>query len=330
MTSRRLTQSDKSSFDHLVDHPIQSWQWGSFREKTGIKVIRAGTFDNGKMTEGYQITIHTIPYTNFKIGAFFKGPEPTTQMLTALKNFGKEEGLILIRMEPNVLDSSEGKNLLRQNGAVSGRSSFTKETFLIDLTKSEEELLKNMHSKTRYNIRVAERHGVEVAENNSDKAFEEHLKLMMETTKRQGFYAHSERYHRLMWEVLAPSGIAHLLQAKYKEKILVSWIVFVWGNTLYYPYGASSGEDRNVMAAYGMMWEAIKFGKQLGLSKFDLWGKEEGKGFTKFKEGFGPQPVEFIGTWDLPISPILYPLYRITEKIWWIFLRTKAKLLPTI
>ena len=79
---------------------------------------------------------------------------------------------------------------------------FTKYTFVLDLTKSEEELLKNMSQKTRYNIRVAERKGVKVSEDNSDRTFEEYLKLTRETTSRQNFYAHSEKYHRLMWETL--------------------------------------------------------------------------------------------------------------------------------
>ena len=328
MNIQQVDESQKNQFNKVVTHPIQSWEWGEFREKTGVKVLRIGEFNGKNLSNAYQLTIHIVPHTNFKIGVFFKGPEPTTGMLEALREYGGRENLIFIRMEPNVeIRKQELESLLRKHGAIPGRRSFTKETFVIELTKSEEELLKAMHPKTRYNIRVAQRHSVSVEEDNSKKAFEEYLRLTFETAKRQGFYAHTPNYHRLMWQVLQPSGIAHLLTAKYKGKILIAWIVFVWQDTLYYPYGASSDEDRNVMAAYAMMWEAIKFGKKMGLKKFDLWGKDEGKGFTRFKEGFAPQTVEFIGTWDLIINPILYWPYRIIETLRWILLKAKAKLL---
>ncbi|KKQ96856.1 MAG: FemAB family protein, partial [Candidatus Woesebacteria bacterium GW2011_GWA1_39_12] len=118
--------------------------------------------------------------------------------------------------------------------------------------------------------------------------------------------------------------IARLLTARYKSQIITAWIVFVWKDFLYYPYGASTEKHKNIMANNLMMWEAIRFGKSLGLKTFDLWGREEGKGFTKFKEGYGPQVVEFLGTWDLPTSPFYWP-YRILESLRWILLRAKSK-----
>ena len=72
------------------------------------------------------------------------------------------------------------------------------------------------------------------------------------------------------------------------------------------------------------MWEAIRFGKSLGLKTFDLWGREEGKGFTKFKEGYNPKVVEFLGSWDLITSPLYWP-YRFAEFLRWTVLRLKSK-----
>lgn len=74
-----------------------------------------------------------------------------------------------------------------------------------------------------------------------------------------------------------------------------------------------------------MMWEAIKFGKKLGLTTFDLWGREEGKGFTKFKEGYNPKVIEFLGTWDLVINKPMYVLYKIGESIRWPSLKLAAR-----
>lgn len=330
---------NKVTFNKAAGHPLQSWEWGEFRKKTGNEIIR---FSFG------QLTLHKIPKTKYKIGAFIKGPKPTTEIIEKLKKFAKKENLIFIKFEPNIPISIDGRSialkdtkrvfkLLQKSGAVSGRTLFTPTTFWIDLTKSEDELLASFHSKTRYNIRLAKKKGVQVVEDNSKKAFEKYIKLTRETVKRQGFYSHTENYHRLMWKHLHHTPItkhqppiARLLTARYKREIITTWIVFVWKDTLYYPYGAWSGKTKYkpLMANNLIMWEAIRYGKNLGLKTFDLWGREPGKGFTRFKEGYHPQVVEFIGTWDLVTSPLYYP-YRVAEYLRWSFLRLRTKLALT-
>jgi lipid II:glycine glycyltransferase (peptidoglycan interpeptide bridge formation enzyme) len=127
-----------------------------------------------------------------------------------------------------------------------------------------------------------------------------------------------------MWGALKNAQIAHLMTATYKGEIITTWILFVWKNFLYYPYGASTEKHKEVMANNLVMWEAIKFGKTLGLSTFDLWGREEGKGFTKFKQGFSPMVVEFLGTWDLVINKPVYRIYKLAEYIRWRALKILA------
>ena len=301
----------RNDFNKNATHSLQSWEWGEFREAWGNKVVRLPNF---------QIIFSKIPLTKFTIGTVIKGPKITKKDIEEVKNIAKKENTIFIKFEPNVLYDSKLEKEIKSFGLVKGKRLFTPTSFWIDLKNSEEELLKSFHPKTRYNIRLAEREGVEVIEDNSDKAFEKYLKLTKETSKRQGFYAHTEKYHRLMWKYLKSSSIARLLVAKYRGEIISAWILFVWKNFLYYPYGASTDKYKNVMANNLMMWEAIKLGKKLGLTTFDLWGREEGKGFTKFKEGYNPKVVTFIGTWDLPTS-ILYWPYRIAEEIRWKLLR---------
>ena len=301
----------KETFNQKAPHPLQTWEWGEFRKEWGNAVIREDNF---------QIIFSLIPHTPWKIGTLIKGPKPTKTMLDTIKRIGREEKAIFIKLEPNVLINEEDSKLLKKH-CVSGKRLFTPTTFWIDLTKSEEELLKSFSSKTRYNIRLAQKHGVEVKEDNSDEAFEKYLELTFDTAKRQGFFAHTRRYHRLMWQFLKPAGIAHLMTAEYKGEIVTAWILFSWKDCLYYPYGASSDQHKEVMANNLMMWEAIRFGQKLGLKTFDLWGREEGKGFTKFKEGYSPRVVEFLGSWDLIINKPLYYLYRIAENIRWFILR---------
>ena len=329
---REIAESEKDEFNKVVDHPVQSWEWGNFRTQTGNKVLRLGRFEGIKLTQGYLITIHKIPKTKYFLGMFTQGPKPTQEMLDTLKELAKRENLIFIRMEPKVKKESPGFNILEvetlliQNGARRGRPFFNSSTYYLDLTKSEEEILKGMHPKTRYNIKVAERHGVEVVEDNSDNAFQKYLDLMDETTRRQAYFAHTEMYHKNMWGFFKPSGIAHLLTARYKGKLLATWILFTWHKFLYYPYGASSQENREVMATTKMMWEAIKFGKKMGLETFDLWGADEGTGYARFKQSFGPELIEMIGTWDLVINKPAYHLYRVAEEARWKILKAKAKI----
>ncbi|HTK03401.1 MAG TPA: peptidoglycan bridge formation glycyltransferase FemA/FemB family protein [Alphaproteobacteria bacterium] len=323
-----------NNLDKLATHPLQTSFWAEFRRAWGNEVLE---------TEFGIITLHKIPFLNYKIGIFEKGPTPTKEMLIDLKKIGKENKLIFIKLEPNVVVGLPNqsltfeigrklRNLLKENGAVPGKTLFTPTTFWIDLRPAEQDILKSFSSKTRYNIRLAIKNGVTVKEDNSPEAFEKYLQLTKETVTRQGFFAHTEKYHRLMWKHLHSSPltvhrspIAHLMTATYNGEIITTWILFVWKNFLYYPYGASTEQHKNVMANNLMMWEAIKFGKKLGLTTFDLWGREEGKGFTKFKEGYNPKVIEFLGTWDLVINKPLYEIYKFAEKLRWITLKTFAK-----
>jgi lipid II:glycine glycyltransferase (peptidoglycan interpeptide bridge formation enzyme) len=330
---KQIAQEDKENFNQIAIHPVQSWEWGEFREKEGHRVIRLGLFDKEKLKEVFQLSLHKIPKTSFNIGYLPKCPLPSKELIKKLKEIGAENNVIFIKIEPHAETSPERVKQLNSLGLIKVKDFFAKYTSIIDLSRSEEELLKSFKSKTRYNIRLAQKHGVKIEEDNSDTVFSNYLALTLETTKRQGFYAHSPRYHRLQWEILNPAGISHLLVAKYKGKILASFILFVFNQVLYYPYGASSREHKEVMAPTLLMWEAIRFGKAHGCKSFDLWGNADPNpspshpyyGFHKFKEGFSPKFVEFLGSYDLVINPILYKIYQILDKIRWKILRFKAK-----
>lgn len=336
MIIREVRLDEKDKYNLLARHPVQSWEWGEFKEKTGVKVVRIGIYKNKRLTAGYQLTFHPVPKTSYSIGYFPKGPLPDKQMLDALGKVGGEKRAIFIKLEPNII-KLDGEptisSISEQFDLRPGRAVFTPHTFFIDLTRSEEELLAAMKPKTRYNLRLAERRGVKVMENNSDEAFETYLRLTFETAKRQQFYAHDEGYHRKMWKTLHPTGIARLLTATWKENILVAWIVFVFNETLYYPYGASSSEHRNLMASNLMMWETMRFGKGLGCKFFDLWGclgpnpdpNDPWYGFHRFKKGYGGNLIEFVGTYDLVINPQLYPFLRFGEDLRWKWLRLRAR-----
>ncbi len=302
-----------------VDHPLQSPAWGEFRKAMGIEVVQ---------THGWQLTFHKIPYTPFNIGYFPKGPLPTRAMLATLAILGRKKNAIFIQLELNATVNFKFQisnfKLLRP----SHHPLFTKYTFVLDLTKSEDELLKNMHSKTRYNIKIAQKHGVTIKQDDSSRAFGAYLTLTRQTTSRQGFYAHNELYHRTMWKILSKAGIAKLWTATYQGKILAAWIIFCWKDTIYYPYGASSREHREVMAPNLLLWEIARWGKREGYKQFDLWGslgpnpdeQDPWYGFHRFKEGYGPKLVEYVGSYDLVLNSTLYKLYILADKLRWMYL----------
>ena len=136
-----------------------------------------------------------------------------------------------------------------------------------------------------------------------------------------------------MWQDMVLGGGGHLLKATYRGKTLTTWVLFKLNEVLYYPYGASSEKNREVMASNLMMWEAIKLGKKHGCKMFDLWGSlgpepdenDPWYGFHRFKQGYGGDLIEFLGTYDLVVSPPLYWLYQLTDKIRWTGLKLLAQ-----
>ncbi|HBC45274.1 TPA: hypothetical protein DCZ81_03850 [Candidatus Collierbacteria bacterium] len=283
-------------------HPVQSKEWGEFRAKAGNKI---------SWVKDLLVVWSRIPQTPWYFGTLLKSRLPRKEDIERLRDEAIKVGGVGIRIEPDVL---KGK---MPDGLVRGRRFFTPKTFWLDLTKSEEQLLAAMHPKARYNIRLAEKKGVEVTEDPG--AFEKFLKLMKETEVRQGFYAHDENYFRKMWETLRDK-IAHLFVAKYQGEILTAWIIFKYDDKIYYPYGASSDQHRELQAPSLMLWKTALWGKARGNKIYDLWGVEEGKGFTDFKAKFGPKTVEFVGTYDLIINPLLYWVFRLGEWIRWLIL----------
>lgn len=339
MNFQDIDEKNINAFNANVNHPLQTFEWGQFRKKTGLEVYWRGEINGNKITNAYQFTVHKTPNFPYLIGYFPKGDIPSREIMSDLFELGQKNSISFIQLEPNVL--KENKTSIPQDLKTSFHPLFTRFTFMLGLTKSEEELLSGMHQKTRYNVRLAEKKGVKVEINNSEKAFEEYLRLTRETTKRQKFYAHNDNYHKLLWETIGntknesfnPNKLqANLLTASFNKKILVTYVLFTFKNKLYYPYGASSDEHRDVMASPFAMWGAIKYGKSLGLKSFDMWGaanvpepktNDPYYGFHRFKQGFGATLTEFAGSYDLVINPLNYRLLTIADKIRWAYLHMK-------
>lgn len=333
------TPKNHHDYNNVVTHVIQSWEWGEFRKSLGLPLLRYGIFEKGKLVTAFQLTLHKIPFTNQFVGYLPKGPLPDKALATALEQIGKEQNCAFIKLEPDV-EASTPLYSVYPKFLPSPKPLFTKYNFVLDLTQTEEDLLKNMHSKTRYNIRVAQKKGVWVEDRTDDEAFNMYLKLYFDTTKRQEYHGHNETYHQKAWEILKDTGMARLMIGFYKTpgskkpKPLSAWMILNFKDTLYYPYGGSSLEFREVMANNLVAWETIKLGQRLKLKSFDLWGalgpdadpKDPWYGFHRFKQGYGGRLVEYIGTFDLVFKDPLYWAFTSIDK----FTKLKVLLLKLI
>lgn len=333
MDLRPITIEQKDDYNRLVTHVMQSYEWGEFRAQMGIPLLRYGLFKKGKLTTAFQLTLHKIPLTDQYVGYLPKGPLPNKELAEALEQIGKEHHCAFIKVEPDVRNQMP-KYSVYPSFMPSPKSLFTRFNFLLDLTPNETELLKKLHPKARYNIKVAQKKGVQVKIETSDKAFTDYLKLYFETTNRQGFYGHNKTYHQTVWNILKKQQMAVIAVAYYQKQPLTAWMLIKFQDKLYYPYGGSTQRHKEVMANNLVAWEAIRYGKEQGLKVFDMWGalgpnpdpKDPWIGFHTFKQRYGGELVEYLGTFDLIFNRPLYYAFNLVDK----FTTLKVALLKLI
>jgi lipid II:glycine glycyltransferase (peptidoglycan interpeptide bridge formation enzyme) len=190
-----------------------------------------------------------------------------------------------------------------------------KNTLLIDLRPDEDRLLAQMKSKTRYNIRLTDRRGVSVRRG-SESDLNTFYELYSETSQRDGFLIRPAAYYLDLWTQFMRASRASLLLAEKDGQTIASLMLFHFGSTAWYMYGASSNRHRNLMPNYRLQWEAMQLAKQLGCTQYDLWGApnrfdEEDPmwGVYRFKVGFGGKTMRGIGAHDYAPSRWLYWIY---------------------
>ncbi|MDR0526312.1 MAG: peptidoglycan bridge formation glycyltransferase FemA/FemB family protein [Spirochaetaceae bacterium] len=189
-------------------------------------------------------------------------------------------------------------------------------TVVINLTPAEDEILAQMKSKTRYNIRLGLKN---VTVKRPDAAgLPVFYALFRQTCARDGIALHSEAYYKKLFELGGDK--LGLYIAEHENEPLAAIIVIFFNGTATYLYGASSNQKRNLMAAYALQWQAIRDAKALGCSEYDMFGIPPGDdpthpmhGLWRFKTGFGGRFVIRSGSWDYPLRPFVYSLFRLAE-----------------
>jgi lipid II:glycine glycyltransferase (peptidoglycan interpeptide bridge formation enzyme) len=309
---------DVTKYDAVAINPLQSWEWGEIREKNGNKILRIGEYFEEKLVNVFLISLHKIPLLNYYIGYCPRSVIPSVDVCEFIKKHCLDNKIITVKFEPYEKFNEQKIDYLKK----SSFQLFPDWTQVLDLKKTDEELLKNLKSKTRYNLKLAQKKGLKVIEKTDDEGFKIFSKLYFETCKRQKYLGHNQNYHRIIFEHLK-KHISHILIVYYENTPLGAYELFLFNKNLYYVYGGSSNEFRNYMGTNLLMWEAINFGKKNGAERFDMWGslspnfdeKDPWAGFTKFKEGYGTEYVQFVGSYDLVVNPILYSAYTTIYKL---------------
>ncbi|NQV90398.1 peptidoglycan bridge formation glycyltransferase FemA/FemB family protein [Candidatus Uhrbacteria bacterium] len=195
-------------------------------------------------------------------------------------------------------------------------------TLITNLSATEDDLLAGMHQKTRYNIRVAGKHEVQISLHSAD--FDAVWNLFEQTSFRGQFRLHQKQYYQKMVEALQGGACnAFLATASHEGKIIASNIMIDFGDTRTYLHGASSNTDRNLMGPYLLHWELLRDARAQGIQFYDWWGvAPEGAddqhpwaGISRFKRGFGGEEVEGLGTYDHVIAPLKYYLYQMARHV---------------
>jgi lipid II:glycine glycyltransferase (peptidoglycan interpeptide bridge formation enzyme) len=261
------------------------------------------------------------------------------RVLNDLQSFAKKQGAIFFKMDPDLVlgtgvpadeDAHEeqagqvvGSELLRRRWRFSADQIQFKNTVLIDLSASEDDMLARMKQKTRYNLRLAGKKGVTIRVG-TQTDLPMLYKMYAETSLRDGFVIRDEGYYKTVWTTFMQSSTfkpsnfptCEPLIAEVNGEAVAAIFVFYFASRAYYVYGMSREAHREKMPNYLLQWEAMKRAKARGCSVYDLWGapdefKENDSmwGVFRFKEGLGGQVVRTLGAWDYAPNPFWYKLY---------------------
>jgi len=303
---------------------LQSWDWGVFQKKSGNKIFRLGVGSEEKLLAVATLLKRSIGvggvyfycprgpiFDEFQISNFkFQMKDVESFLFKEIKKIAKEENVIFLRFEPK---SKIHDSLFSIHNSIPLQPA---KTLMLDLNKSEEDLLKDMHQKTRYNIRLARKKGVEIVEGGI-KDFNNFWELMNKTSNRDGFRIHSKEHYLKMLDV----DFIKIFFAKFEGRIISVGIFSLFGDTVTYMHGASDNEHRNVMAPYLLQWELITRAKENGFRYYDFYGidSEKWPGVTRFKKGFGGFEIDYPGTLDMLFNGLWYNGYRFLRKVRRIF-----------
>ena len=349
---------DRALLNLPNSHILQSWAWGEFKSRHGWHATRLLFKERDEILAAASVLQRQVPPLPLSILYVPKGPSLdwtrsrlAERVLRELAGLARQQRALFIKIDPDIYyaedapgfsprpaRATEIAHLLESLGwRFSAEQIQFRNTLLIDLRREEEEILAAMKQKTRYNVRLAPRRDVSVrsigAENTTDErdaALSLFYQLYAETGRRDGFVIRPPDYYRDAWGSFVDCGLASLFLADYQEEALAGLLLFRFGATAWYMYGASSERERQRMPNYLLQWEAIRWAREQGCTLYDLWGAPDELdesnpmwGVVRFKLGLGGELARGLGAWDLPTSRPGYWLYTTVMPRYLAWLRSR-------
>lgn len=335
---RVIDDKEQEMFDRFVaEHPkghvLQTWAWGQVKKSMGWVPLAAVLQEEGVVKAAILILKRRLPLPGISRSIFYapRGPVADVhderimnQLLAGVRRLARQHGAIFLKIDPDIQASD---NRFREYLLRSGfRKTVTAEgfegvqptyVFRLDIDKDEEELLSQMSSKTRYNLRLAQRKGVVVREAESKEDLKTFYQILEETAARDRFLIRGYSYFEEIWDQMVVRDMARVFLAYYQGLPISGALALTLGKKTWYLYGASSNEYRNVMPNYLIQWSMIQWARQRGCTLYDFRGvsgdlSEDNPlfGLYRFKKGFGGEFTEFIGEWDIVYDPVFYWLWN--------------------
>jgi len=332
LSLKALDKAQLDEFTSSQEHSqfLQSSSWGEFQsslagqKSAGHMVWRFGVFNDNKLAGTAQIIGYQLPFKKSYLycprGPVLDNQLSNEQKETALKLIlSKARDLtiqtsqteeIFFRIEPTLEIGNWNLEIYKTKSIQPAN------TLILELSQSAEQLLSNMHQKTRYNIRLAEKHGVTIKEEND---FNKVWPLFQQTSKRDKFNLHPKNYYDKMLRMVPQ---IKLVVAKHQGQIIAANLIGRYSDTVTYIHGASAYEHRDLMAPYLLQWEIIKKAKEDNYKFYDFHGIAPNDnnnhpwfGITRFKKGFGGQTISYPGTFDFVYEPGSYKLYKLLRQV---------------
>ena len=325
ITEKTLPEYEAFVQSHPKGNFAQSYLWGKQKPMWQWDAI-AVRGEDGAIRGSLAVMTRKVPGIGRTLMYGCRGPvcdlddrETFSQLLDGAKTLAKKYKSYVIKIDPDVPSSNTAfSSMLQSFGfrAKEGGKNFEaiqpRYVFRLNVEgKTEEELLANFHQKWRYNIRLAERKGVTVRICGKEMvpAFSD---LMLTTGVRDGFVTRKPEYFAAMLDNLGEHARLYMAFDP-NDTPIAGTLAIHYGDKVWYLYGASSNEHRNLMPNYLLQWRMIQWAVETNCRIYDFRGvsgdvSEDNPlyGLFRFKQGFGGDFTEFVGEMDLVLSPVIY------------------------
>lgn len=318
--------TNRQEWDSLLDTVkpntfLHSWQWKQVQEADGEEVQTIGLYDQDELVAiALVITVNAKRGRHYLIphGPILKDAKYLTDVIREIVSYCKNRGdTVAIRVAPLTVNTAEHTKIFSDLGFRSSPMHVHAElTWVLNISKPEEELLQEMRKTTRNAITKAEKEGVKVEIHSDASALERFWPLYEQTKNRHGFVPFHKSFIQSQADIFGAENKMFFAIATYKGNDVAAAMLIHSGNTVFYYHGASS--KVTVPAAQLLQWEAIKEAKRRGATRYNFWGiapdnepNHPFAGITIFKKGFGGYAIDYMHAQDLPLSWKYWKLWAI-------------------